>query len=280
MLQYAENIKKIRKRKNYTQSELAKGLASQGMISKIEKKQVSPDIDLLVSIAEKLDCSLMDLLLDNDENELSQVYAYIENLMGKREYSLLEQFYKSDPSVKIIKQENKSYYKWINGIILSQNYNRYNDGITEMLEAVDLSTNDQLTMHILVGLSGLYSEIEQFDNSLKSLSEAAKLVGKKTIEAKLNQNINFQLARAYSILERFDDSIFFNRIAIQFTLEQDSLYLLDDLYLLLADSYLRTNKISDANTYVKLAHTVAEIRSNSQLIPYIERTQFQIEAKI
>lgn len=280
MLYYAENIKKMRKRKNYTQLELAEGLASQGMISKIEKKQVAPDIDLLESIAEKLDCSLMDLLLKNDENELSQMYSYIENLLSKREYNLLEQFFKSDPSVKIMKQENKSYYKWISGIILTQNYKGYEDGIAEMQEAVKLSTNDPLTIRILVGLSGLYSEVEQFEVSLKYLSEAATLSETTTIELKLKQNINFQLARVYAVLERFDDAVFYSRVAIQFTIEQNSLYLLDDLYLMLAESYLRTSKIDDANTYVKLARTIAEIRSNSQLIPYIERTQSQIAAKL
>ncbi len=88
-MNYAENIKRIRLRKKYTQSELADGIASQGMISKIEKKQLSPDIDLLEAIAEKLNCSIMDLLTNNNDDELKQVYSYMNDLVKRREYSLL-----------------------------------------------------------------------------------------------------------------------------------------------------------------------------------------------
>lgn len=280
MLYYAENIKKIRKRKKVTQSELAEGIASQGMISKIEKKQISPDVDLLQAIAEKLDCSLMDLVLENKENGLSQTYSYINKLIDKREYTLLEQCIKTDLRVKTMKQANESFYKWVNGIILSQNYHQYQEGIKEMVEAVNLSLNDSLKIRILVGLSGLYSEIQQFEKSLNSLLEATTLSEKVTVDNQLKQSINFQLARVYSVLEQFEDSIFYNRIAIQYTIGEESLYLLDDLYLLLADSYFRTGKMHEAHKYVQLASAVAEIRTNTQLIPYIERTQSKIENQL
>lgn len=276
MLNYAENIKKIRKRKNYTQSELAKDIASQGMISKIEKRQLSPDIDLLEAIADKLDCSLMDLLSDNNESELNQVYSYIDDFVSRREYQLLEHFFENDSMIKTIKEENESYYKWISGIILSQNKKRYEDGIAEMVHALNVSLNDQLTTRILVGLSGLYSETGQFEESLECLLEASTLSENVTLDIKLKQTINFQLARVYSVMEKFDQSIFYNRLAIQFAVEQDSLYLLDDLYLLLADSYLRINQINKAKANITLANTIAELRGNTQLIPYIELTQNQI----
>lgn len=280
MLNYAENIKRIRKMKNITQSELAKGIASQGMISKVEKKQISPDIDLLEAIAKKLECSLMDLLLDKDGNNLEQMYSYMNGLVSRREYHLLEQFFKSDPSIVTIKKENESYYRWINGVILTQNYTKYDEGIIEMKEALNLTSNSQLKMRILIGLSGLYSEIDKFDESLRYLLETLELSEQVEIDYKLKQKTNFQLARLYSVMEQFNESIFYNRIAIQFSVEKDSLYLLDDLYLLLADSYLRLGEVNKANNNVLLAKTVAEIRSNTKLIPYIERTQYKIENRL
>ena len=280
MLNYAENIKKLRKRKHFTQSDLAKGISSQGMISKIEKKQISPDIDLLEAIAQKLECPLMELIMGEDENELSQVYSYMNMLVSKREYELLEKFFKSDSLIDKIKERNETYYKWINGVILSQNYKDYVEGIRLMTEALDSSGDDELKVRILTGLSALFSEIEEFENSIKYLLEATELSKEVQIDNNLKQKIQFKLARMYSVLEKFNDSIFYNRIGIQFAIEDNNLYLLDDFYLLLADSYLRTNKIDKANEVIKLASTIAEIKSNDQLIPYIERTQNEIEELI
>lgn len=280
MLNYAENIKMLRKRKNYTQAELAKGITSQGMISKIEKKQISPDIDLLDALSKKLECSIMDLLSGNTKNDLEQVFSYMNNLVSKRDYVLLEHFFRTDPIIKRIRQVNEPYYKWIKSIILTQNDRNYEEGINEMLSALNLSTDNQLTVRILIGLSGVYSEIKMFNESLQYLVQATTLSEKLEVSDNLRQKLNFQFARVYSVLEKFNDSIFYNRLAIQFAVEQENLYLLDDLYLLLADSYLKTDQLDNALKYVKLAMAVAEVRNNFQLTPYIELTQAQIKEKM
>lgn len=276
MLNYAENIKKIRKRKNFTQAELAAGIASQGMISKIEKKQISPDIDLLEAIADKLDCSLMELLADSDDNQWHQMYSYINNLVKLREYKLLEQFVSNEPMIEMLKIENKPYYHWLCGIILSEIKQDYKKGIREMKLALSLSRDQQLSIRILVGLSALYSELNQSDQSIDYLLEASTLSEKGEVDLELKQSLNFQIARMYSVMEEFNKSIFYNRIAIQFAVEHDSLYVLDDLYLLLADSYLRTKQLNKAQSNIDLAKAIATVKSNNKLLPYIELTKQQI----
>lgn len=280
MLNYAENIKRIRKRKNYTQAELAAGIASQGMISKIEKKQLSPDIDLLEAIAKKLDCSLMELLSDSNDSKLNQIYSYINKLVKLREYKLLDQFVNNEPMIKIIKVENKPYYHWVQGIIFSEIKNDYKNSIKEMELALSLSKDPQLSIRVLVGLSALYSEVKQYDKSIDHLLEASTLSEQEEVELELKQSINFQIARMYSVMEDFNKSIFYNRIAIQFAVDQDSLYLLDDLHLLLADSYLRTEQVYKAQTNIDFAKAIAKVKSNNKLLPYIELTKQQIREKI
>lgn len=275
-VKYAEKIKKLRKEKNITQVQLAEGISSQAMISKIEKKQISPDIDLLIKISQKLECSLIDLLSEEDD----ELYKYIYNLVSKREYKLLEQFFYSDSSIKNIKQNNLAFYKWIKGVIYTQNYKEYDKGISEMVAALDKSSDMQLKIRILIGLSALYSEIKKFDKSLDYLLKAEHLSTQIDIDTKLQQKINFQLARLYSVLEQFDNVVFYSKIAVQFAIKKDSMYLLDDLYLLLADSYLRTNQLLLADLYVDKSLLIAEIRTNQQLLPYIERTKNQIKSKI
>ena len=47
-------IKRIRQERNWTQSELCRGICSQAEISKIENGRNSPTVDLLQQIAERL----------------------------------------------------------------------------------------------------------------------------------------------------------------------------------------------------------------------------------
>lgn len=82
MIYYAHNIRQLRKEKGFTQSKLAENITSQGVISKIEKEIISPDIKTLQAIADKLNISLHDLLFESTEkNMLQQFYSQVNILL-------------------------------------------------------------------------------------------------------------------------------------------------------------------------------------------------------
>lgn len=77
--------------------------------------------------------------------------------------------------------------------------------------------------------------------------------------------------------QNIQETIFHSKLAIQYTIEHESLELLDDLHLLLGDAYLTLGKLDLAEEYTQRAHTLATLKNNAVLLPYIERTLLQIE---
>jgi len=277
MTNYSENIKKLRKNKGLTQAGLASGITSQGVISKIEKNTISPGIDLLNKIAERLDTSLIDLLSKNDNDELQYVYSHINNLILRREYELLADYFYTEPMIQSIQEHDEGYYRWVQAIVVGLHEGSYEDGIEELKNALKCNNEKQLQVRILNNLSAFYSMIREYDEALHYSQQATKLAHQISIGTNLKQQIFFQQARLYSDLKKYREAIFESQLAIQFTVDVGNLFLLDDLYLLLGDSYKELEELKEAKENVDIAYTIAKIKSHSQLMPYIERTQKQIQ---
>lgn len=85
---FADNLKKIRKEKGYTQEELAiKINVVRQTISKYEKGLSVPDTDILLRIADTLEVDVSDLLgasikLNDNKNELAMQLAKISEQLA------------------------------------------------------------------------------------------------------------------------------------------------------------------------------------------------------
>ncbi|RAN57479.1 hypothetical protein B8A40_06520 [Dolosigranulum pigrum] len=278
MLHYSTNIKALRQAKNLTQAEIAEGIASQSVISNIEKGTISPGIDILEKIASKLGISLQDLLFnDDDETKLTQLYSYIDQLLKKRNYIELKNIVQQHTNMKILIERHPAYFKWINSLIEIHVNDNIDEGIQLSKEALVQTDDNAFKVRILIGLAGDYSNINDLGTALEYLKQGKELSQKTDIDTSLQFKINYQLARLHSVTQNIQETIFHSKLAIQYTIEHESLELLDDLHLLLGDAYLTLGKLDLAEEYTQRAHTLATLKNNAVLLPYIERTLLQIE---
>lgn len=278
MLHYSTNIKALRQAKNLTQAELAEGIASQSVISNIEKGTISPGIDILEKIATKLGISLQDLLFnDDDETKLTQLYSYIDQLLKKRNYIELKNIVQQHTDMKILIERHPAYFKWLNSLIEIHVNDNIDEGIQLSKEALAQTDDNAFKVRILIGLAGDYSNINDLNTALEYLKQGKDLSQKTDIDTSLQFKINYQLARLHSVTQNIQEAIFHSKLAIQYTIEHESLELLDDLHLLLGDAYLTLEKLDLAEEYTQRAHTLATLKNNAVLLPYIERTLLQIE---
>ncbi|MVX64943.1 helix-turn-helix domain-containing protein [Clostridium chromiireducens] len=82
------NIKKQRKSKNMTQTELGKAIhKSESTIRKYESNNVKPDFVVLNEIADVLGCTLMDLVDTKTKEDTSQS-NYLENYLSGTGYKI------------------------------------------------------------------------------------------------------------------------------------------------------------------------------------------------
>lgn len=80
-----ETIRELRKEKGYRQEELAKAIGySKSVLSKIENGKISPTLDILFRLAEKLGVNLEYILcdtLDTEDYQLAAIKSFIERFV-------------------------------------------------------------------------------------------------------------------------------------------------------------------------------------------------------
>lgn len=83
-----ERIKKLRKEKKFTQSELAGSRLTKGMLSLIENGKAHPSMESLRFLAKQLDVEVSELLDDGTLGKLRELYTEIEEDLEKRSLML------------------------------------------------------------------------------------------------------------------------------------------------------------------------------------------------
>ncbi|MCW6677534.1 helix-turn-helix domain-containing protein [Aerococcaceae bacterium NML180378] len=282
MYDYATNIRKLRKQKNLKQTDLAAGICSQGMISKIEKKQLRPDIDLLILIAKKLDVSVGELIGEHTESQNKKYLMHITNLLNAREFDVLESYLDSKAATDESVLNNPAFSKWLKGVLLAMNHADAEGALQELNEALEIvqasgEPQDELVVRIYTTLASTYILMKDYTQSIKYCELAIALLPKTELDFATKQKVYYTLALSYSYQQNFAETIFHTQIAIQVGLENSSLYLLDDLYILLTNTYIETKEYDKALAALEKATLLADIKNHYVLKPYIERNATKLK---
>lgn len=273
-------IKKLRIEKNMTQYDLAEGICSQGMVSKIEKKLIHPDIDLILKIADKLDCTVSQLLGEESTDKQDFTMDRIHRAINQRDYNLIAEELQTE-SMNNLKKTNFPLYTWIKSIVTAQVDGKVelaNKSLLDVLPSLEENNkeNIQLKLNILNALSSNYQQLNDLDNALKYLHEAIPLLDYTFIDIILKEKIYFSLARCNSLLEDYEQALFYAQKAIQLAVVENSLHLLDDLYLLLTDTYLKLVMLEKAEDALRKATLLIDIKNSRHLLPYLERAEISL----
>lgn len=291
---YSEKIKQLRLQKNMTQKDLANGICSQGLISKIEKNEVDSDIKILSKIADRLEVSVGYLIGEVDEtgnNVISPLPEYqsrIRELVEKNEYISLENYFKGISKDTAYLPTDSAYRLWVEAIIKAKNYNMIDDAIQTCEDALAIldakkrpeSGDLELRIDLLNLIANQYATQENPNEAIEYYSKALKLVENKANFLASQIKVLYGLARANSQLLNMLDSNFFAEQALHLSAKTKDLQHIDSLYLLLAENAIFTDDFESAEENAKRAQLIAEIKENTFLIPYINRTFAKLQLKL
>lgn len=285
MYDYASAIRRIRKQKKIKQTELVDGICSQGMISKIEKQQLRPDIDLLVKIAEKLDVTVAELIGEAAEEQHKKSHRHINKFIDEGNFDLLEDYLATNTVNADSILSNPAYFEWVSAVVTYNKYKKADEALKQLqksLKYIKQSDEAQYELKVRVynAIGSIYSELGEFDKSLEALNNAIELFNRAHFDSETKQRVFFSFARVHSYSKHYIDTIFYTETAIQLAIDNNSLFALDSLYLLLADTYMEFDKLEQAQEAITKATLLADMKNNSTLKPFIERTQSQLDAKI
>ncbi|HFI0725477.1 TPA: helix-turn-helix transcriptional regulator, partial [Streptococcus suis] len=133
----ASLIKRTRLEKGFSQKELSEGICAQAVISKIEKAEVSPSVELFFKLVKKLDIDssvILELFQLKKSTEESILTDELKSILYRREYDTLEYFLQfiSKDSVSPIQMP---YIQYLNGVLLFGKYKKSNEAL-EILEGL------------------------------------------------------------------------------------------------------------------------------------------------
>ena len=252
-----------------SQKKLAEGICTQTIISRLEKGEVTPSIDIFFKIIKKLNIPTCEIeaLFDIDTKEYQpsnfKVNELVE-LLYKRDYKTLD-FVLSSIDKNTLDSENILYFEWFQAITTYHIKNQLELAIKNLKTLiVKVEVGCILYCDICNTLGNFYSEKKLFEDAIlwyKKVLPYIKIIQNTSSE----QPFYYSIARIYGILTKFNDATYWNSTAITKALENKSFYLLGDNYYLQARLFEEQNLIEDAINSCNKAINIFSLENNETM---------------
>lgn len=280
-MEYLANIKRLRLMHKMTQAELAEGICSQTLVSKIEQQLVSPEIGIMMGFAKKFGITLSQLVGEVPSDNVSDtIYNEIIRLNRERKYDRLYSY------LQEILFESRSYpvefKNWVYAIVKIEVMGDM-EGALELLHQAYREVNRRNYNNlflILLSLGSIYTELSKFEKALTYYVEAYELQSEKIIDKSMRRKLLYNIGRCYIKMDQPLKTILYANIALQEAFGEDSIMFLDEIHLLLANAYIKLDDFYQAYDHSCKAKHLAEIRNNNHILPFIEKTQEEIQEVI
>ncbi|WP_211750399.1 helix-turn-helix domain-containing protein [Paenibacillus sp. Marseille-Q4541] len=286
-----ELIKEFRIINNLSQNDLAKGICTQALISKIEKGDTIPSVDIFMKITKRLNVTLdyfIERLNFSNYDYVHEFYYQVRKLLRERNYEELNtliEIEKRNPNRKNVFHEQ--FIKWQEGICL---YYLKNDVIQSqkiLKEALYLINsnegNKERNIEIINSIGIIYFEDQQYDLSISYLEEALRLLKNSIyiVDKTIHSKIYYNTAKCLTRLNQFTESNIYCEIGIKHCLKIDSNYLLGELYYHRGYNFALMCMYQDALINFQKALSLFEIQSQFSFLDttlkQIEKVNLQIE---
>ncbi len=202
-----ENIKKRRLELNMTQKTLSNGICTQSQISKIEKNEIIPLSNLLLSISKKLNISmdkLMDYSIDETVNKNEVNQKLFDQLLISRDYNMIDNLLESI-DYNNLSENDKIYYRWL--YLLMDNILR-NIAITkelnELFNQYENIIDNELKINILNSIGVQSRKEHKYNESKKAFEKALNYKG-KYINNKLVVKVLYNMSNLLFDLEKWEE---------------------------------------------------------------------------
>lgn len=245
----ANLIKEKRKALKMSQKELAEGICTQTIISRLEKEQVTPSVDIFFKIVKKLNISIEEVaeLFDIKSNYINTPFISneIEELIYKRDDKTLNIILKTIDFSKLTIEE-QLFYECISATLIyhiERDLDLAIDKLESILEKVEIGSI--LYCRVISSIANFYTEKKDFKTAIKYfeiLFPYLSLIENSDFESVFYYGI----ARAYGMNNQLDEGMKWNSLAITKLLENKSFRFLGDNYFLQAHILEKQNLISNA----------------------------------
>lgn len=278
-MDFGNLIKSKRKELDLTQKELAEGICTQALISRIEKGDIVPQNSILQQLGSRL--QLDDNELNNlayktrYDNEMFEIKKKIRKALTRRDYVYIEKILEQN---KILisntnNQNDQAFFTWMKASLQDKLYHQKDKALKILTEIPLLHLEDELAIEILNAIGVIYYQGEEFKEALNVFQHAVNM-----IEDNIDYMVQTKLLFNYALtLEEFDEdkkALDYIIQAIERLIFEDSMYLLGDLYHTKGFILRKLGHLQEAKKSNQLALSIFEIQNNNK---FKVMTQLEIE---
>ncbi|HDR3345720.1 TPA: helix-turn-helix domain-containing protein [Bacillus cereus] len=243
-------IKKLRIKKNISQSELCHGICSQSQISKIEKGMIYPSSILLYQLSERLgiDPNNIFALTQNKRLKYVENVKYvIKDCLKQKQYKELYEIVKKEKNLNNFQtKDEKQFLMWHEAIaifMVDKSIKTALDFLNNALK-LTLTNSDFLSereIDIMQTMAIFYAENKEYEKSInifkRCLTNFNKLDFPRDKEIKLKLMLN--LAKCFDFTYQHEEAIKYIDKGIKLAINLNTLYLLGELFYLKGQCLLK-----------------------------------------
>ncbi|MGK9044449.1 helix-turn-helix domain-containing protein [Mammaliicoccus vitulinus] len=249
-MKLGERVKQRRMDLKLSQQGLAKGIATQSQISKIEKNELQPGSQLLFNISRRLNCS-MDFLYIGDEldTQLEQKLKVIERLLEDRDYDalipIIDGNYLSNGSTDEIAAS-----KWVRSIIAYYKHDEIEHSLQLIEEAYQL-INSNMYVKLQVSICNtraiFYYRQNENEKAKSSLEQGLDIAKRLNVEDNYQIKLLYTLSNIYSSEKAYDRCLAYAQTALDITIKSNQYMLYSELVYNIVHSRIEMNINNDSD---------------------------------
>ncbi|MEC1180038.1 helix-turn-helix domain-containing protein [Metasolibacillus meyeri] len=274
----SQKIKELRKKRGYTQKELADGICTQAMVSNFEKGEMIPSSLTLFAIAQKLGVDMnyfFDISsTDNASFKTTDAQNIIRKLIHQHDYEAVYFIVQNElVQAPLLTPEYRQFLLWHKGICQWFLHQQLDTAIQTLEEALLTSNqrNIEQIVAIMNSIGVVYLEAGQFEKSLAHYEKCLQLLkDKPSISFTVKIRVYLGASRALQHSYKFHEALLLSKQGIQLCTDNETLYLLGDLLFQTAHCLISMEDKANAAIYLEYAKTIFALENKFDYLKIIE----------
>lgn len=283
-MRLGEKVKRRRKEIGLTQIDLAEGICTQAMVSRLEKLKVRPSRELMEKIAERLEVPMTYFYGEDSRETVNtktrQLVEMIRKHLERREYESIKYLIDSNQSlISKTTGEDRLFFGWIQGLIYAQFDGELDKAIDHLSNVAEGAKKGELRIEIIDSIGNMYAQKEEF-----SKAEEYYQKGFRSFNEWMNHETKAKLLLNYAICfehqKEFRLSLEKTLQGIDLLVENNTLYLLGDFFYQKGYCLFELEQYESAIKTYQKALFIFEIQQNERFQTMAKLAISEVEEKV
>jgi transcriptional regulator with XRE-family HTH domain len=287
-----KKIKELRKVVGLTQGELAEGICTQALISRIEKGDIYPSATSLYQISKKLGVDVnyfFEIGLTPRLDYVREVERQLKKLRVKLKYDEILEIVKTEEKNPLfLKDEtNLQLLYWHKGIYVNEVEKNKDEALILLERALSLTYNtkkamSEREMNIMISMGILEFSRRNHERALEIYEDvnAALTYNDQLSDKSIKTRLLYNIARVLTRLGNYHESTRYCEEGIRWIIEEENLYGFAQLNYHIGYNLELEEKYGEALPYLVKAAMLFDIQYNTTLSAFIEGKIEELKEKI